>query len=56
MYDLLVEISSYLPSEGINLIYEKISEIQNENINEFVLNLIKGFSINALIKLTENSK
>lgn len=53
IYEMLVELTSYLPMEAINLLYDKIKEIPLESYNEMTLNLLKGFCENAL-KVSDN--
>lgn len=48
LYEMIIEISAYLPLDSLKLLYDKIKEIPLENYIELTLNLVKGFTDNVI--------
>lgn len=48
--DMIIEIAEFLSKENLDIIYNKIKSIPFDQYTELTLDLIKGFSENAILK------
>lgn len=47
---MIIEIAENLTKENLELLFQKIKSIPYEQYNELTLDLIKGFTENAIVK------
>ena len=55
IYDIITDLSKILPSESLEILFGKISQIPQEKCDDVTINLIKDYSINALNTINSGS-